>query len=158
MSWAYALLFAAAAIAVYRVWFTLKRAARRGDDWDAQLVKNLRAQGGTAFREYDIDFFFGLPDAAACQALEPVLTADGCAVDYRAATTEGASGYTLRARKPMRVSVPEMQAHSKRYRELAARHGGSYDGWATEGIAQPAPETSPLSAARFGASPLRRRP
>ncbi len=155
MSWAYAVLFVAAAIAVYRVYTTIKRAARRGDDWDAQLVKNLRAQGGTAFREYDIDFFFGLPDAAACRALEPALTADGCGVDYHAATTEGATGFTLCARKLMRVSVPEMQEHSKRYRELATRHGGTYDGWATEGIIQPPPAAGRLTASRFGASPPR---
>jgi hypothetical protein len=142
MSWAYALLLAAAAIAVFRVYHAMKRAAaNRGSDWDEQLVKNLRAQGGTAFRDYDIDFFFGMPTAAACQALEASLLADGCSVDFREATTEGASGYTLRARKVMRVSVPEMQDHSKRYRELAQHYGGSYDGWATEGITQPAQDT-----------------
>jgi hypothetical protein len=148
MSWVYALLFAAAAIAVYRIYFTIKRAsAQRGDDWDEQLVKNLRAQGGTAFREYDIDFFFGLGDERACQALEPALAADGCTVEYHRATTEGASGYTLCARKRMRVSVPEMQAHSQRYRQLAAQQQGSYDGWATEGISSVAPDTARLRPA-----------
>jgi hypothetical protein len=141
MSWAYALLLAAAAIAVYRVYRSMKQAAaNRSADWDEQLVKNLRAQGGTAFRDYEIDFFFGMPSADACQALESSLVADGCTVDFRAATTEGATGYTLHARKSMRVSVPLMQEHSQRYRKLAAQHAGSYDGWATEGITQPAEE------------------
>jgi Regulator of ribonuclease activity B len=141
MSWIYALLIAAGAIALFRVYHSMKHAAaNRSSDWDEQLVKNLRAQGGTAFREYEIDFFFGLPTEAACRALESGLVADGCVVDFREATTEGASGYTLRARKVMRVSVPEMQAHSRRYRELARLQEGSYDGWATEGITQPAQE------------------
>jgi hypothetical protein len=92
MSWTYALLVAAGALALYRVYRSMKQAAaNRGSDWDEQLVKNLRAQGGTAFRDYDIDFFFGMPTEAACQALESSLVADGCSVDFHAALTEGAS-------------------------------------------------------------------
>ena len=135
----YALLFLAAAVAVYRVYGALQRMrSQRDDDWDEQLVKNLRAQGGDAFRPYDIDFFFGAPDEAACERIAAALRAEGCAVDYRAAETEGATGYTLHAGKKLRVSVPEMQAHSTRYRQLARSNGGSYDGWATAGVTRKA--------------------
>lgn len=143
--WVYALLAAAGVVALVRVYSALKRAHDlRGDDWDEQLVKNLRAQGGTAFRDYPIDFFFGLPTQAACESLASQLASDGCQVEFHAATTEGATGYTLCAHKAMRVSVPEMQAHSRRYRELADRAGGSYDGWVTEGAAHPAGERARL--------------
>lgn len=139
MNWVYALLLAAAALTVIRIYTVVKRGVdERSSDWDEQLVKNLRARGGTGFQAYDIDFFFGVPTMAACEQLAALLRADGCEVDFREATTEGASGFTLAAHKQMRVSVPEMQAHSRRYREFAKRCEAAYDGWATEGITQKA--------------------
>jgi regulator of RNase E activity RraB len=45
---------------------------------------------------------------------------------------EGASGYSLHARKHMRVSVSEMQDFSERFRALAEKYGGYYDGWMTD--------------------------
>lgn len=139
VNWIYGLLFVAAAVAVYRVYGAIQRLrSQREDDWDEQLVKNLRAQGGDAFRPYEIDFFFGVPDEAACQQMAVALRGDGCEADFRPAETEGATGYTLHASKLLRVSVPEMQAHSKRYRQLALSHNSSYDGWATAGVTKPA--------------------
>lgn len=131
----YLFLGAGAFLALLRVFMVVRRHQRnRGDDWDAQLVRNYRAQGGQGFEPVNIDFFFGLPDEAGCGALATALRADGCEVDYKLATSEGASGYSLRARKPLRVSVDTMQDHSRRYRSLAVQNGGSYDGWATEGV------------------------
>jgi hypothetical protein len=139
VSWIYALLFLAAALAVYRVYGAIRRMrSQRDDDWDEQLVKNLRAQGGDAFRPYVIDFFFGAPDQAACERIAAALQADGCEVDFRPAESEGATGYTLHAGKQLRVSVPEMQAHSTRYRQLARANASSYDGWATAGVTRKA--------------------
>jgi hypothetical protein len=45
---------------------------------------------------------------------------------------EGASGYSLHARKRLRISVSEMQEYSQRFRLLAEQHGGHYDGWMTD--------------------------
>ena len=45
---------------------------------------------------------------------------------------EGASGYSLHARKHLRVSVTEMQDYSQRFRALAEQYGGHYDGWMTD--------------------------
>ncbi len=68
------LLVLAATVAVVRVYFTVRRAsAQRKADWDERLVKNLRAQGGDAFSPYDVDFFFDLPDQAACEQLAALL-------------------------------------------------------------------------------------
>jgi hypothetical protein len=47
-------------------------------------------------------------------------------------TAEGASGYSLQARKHLRISVSEMQDLSKRFRALAQQYGGYYDGWMTD--------------------------
>ena len=108
---------------------------QRGDDWDAQLVRNYRAQGGQGFQPVDIDFFFGVPDEAHCEPL-----------------AGGAAGGRLRGR---------LQAghQRRRHRLLAAcaqgaasvgghdagsfaslqvcwpvQQGATYDGWAAEGV------------------------
>jgi len=156
MNWVYlALVLGAAAFAAYRIWHAVRRVlADRADDWDERLVKNLRAQGGDPFSPYEIDFFFAVPTQPQCQSLADVLTADDFAVDFRAMNTEGTSGYTLHARKPIRVSVPEMRAYSARFRELAVQHNVSYDGWATAGITRSverAPRLHTLRNARPGA-------
>lgn len=121
---------AAAALAVLRVVTGVRRMRKsQAEDWDERQVKKLRAQGGDPFRPYDVDFFFGVPDAAACERLKGVLEGEGCAVDYRAVPPDTGTGFSLHARKQMRLSVTEMQEHSARYRALAVEHGGIYDGW-----------------------------
>ena len=157
MSWLYALLLIAAGLAGWRIYAKLvAMRAQHDDDWDEQLVKNWRAQGGNAFNSYEIDFFFGVPDQAACEQLSQALQADGCTVDFRPATSEGATGYTLHAMKLMRVSVPEMQAHSARYRNLAAPHAASYDGWATAGVTHQSESNQRLRAKGVPMSGYRR--
>jgi hypothetical protein len=133
MSYLYLVLILAALLALARVAIALRRARGQGQqDWDARLVQNLRAAGGNAFTPYEVDFFFNLPDEAACGSLRGTLEPEGFAVDARAATGEAASGYSLHARKHLRVSVTEMQEHSKRFRALAEALGGHYDGWMTD--------------------------
>jgi len=71
MQWAYLLLVLAALLAVVRIVLALRKARSQSthDDWDARLVKNLRAAGGNSFTPYEVDFFFNLPDEPACAAL-----------------------------------------------------------------------------------------
>ena len=134
MQWVYILLVLAALIAIARVALALRKARAQStdDDWDARLVKNLRAAGGNSFTAYEVDFFFGLPDEAASTALRSVLEPEGFLIDSRIMSTEGASGYSVQARKQLRISVTEMQAFSKRFRALAEQYGGYYDGWITD--------------------------
>ncbi|HEY3732013.1 MAG TPA: ribonuclease E inhibitor RraB [Steroidobacteraceae bacterium] len=134
MEWAYLLLVLAALLAVARIIMAVRKARSLSlhDDWDARLVKNLRAAGGNAFTPYEVDFFFNLPDEATCTAVRALLEPEGFAIDTRVMGTEGASGYSLNARKHVRVSVTEMQDYSKRFRALAQQHGGHYDGWMTD--------------------------
>jgi len=127
-------LVVAALIAIARivtaVLKTRKQAAH--DDWDSQLVKNLRAAGGNAFTPYEVDFFFTVPDEASCGSLRGALEPEGFTVDSHVSTGEVASGYSVHARKHVRVSVTEMQEYSQRFRALAAQYGGYYDGWMTD--------------------------
>jgi hypothetical protein len=133
MSWVLLLLVLAALLAAVRIYIGIRRGhGERHDDWDERLVQNLRAAGGNAFTPYEVDFFFNLPDEAACKALGEILAPEGFAIDTRVMGGEGASGFSLHARKPVRVSVTEMQDYSKRFRALAEQHGGHYDGWMTD--------------------------
>lgn len=133
MNWVYLLLVVAALLAVVRIYAGVRRnRATAQDDWDERLVQNLRAAGGNAFTPYEVDFFFNLPDQAACAALGGVLEPEGFVIDTRVMGGEGASGFSLHARKSVRVSVTEMQDYSKRFRALAEQHGGHYDGWMTD--------------------------
>jgi hypothetical protein len=124
----------AALVAIARILMVLRtaRAQATRDDWDARLVKNLRAAGGNSFTPYEVDFFFNLPDEAACASVRSTLEPEGFAIDTRIMSGEGASGYSLHARKHMRVSVSEMQDFSERFRALAEKYGGYYDGWMTD--------------------------
>ncbi len=130
--WVVALLILAAVVAVVRVYQVVRRARERSrDDFDARLVQDLRTLGANAFTPYEVDFFFSLPDEAACSSLSKALEPEGFAVNARAMGGE-TGGYSLNARKRLRVSVSEMQDHSKRFRLLAEQLGGEYDGWTTD--------------------------
>jgi hypothetical protein len=132
--WLYLILIAAAALAIGRVVMNIRKARKLSmhDDWDSQLVKNLRAAGGNAFTAYEVDFFFTLPDEAACGSLRGMLEPEGFAVESRVASGEAATGYSVHAHKQLRVTVSDMQGYSKRFRSLAERFGGYYDGWMTD--------------------------
>lgn len=131
--WVVALLILAAVVAVVRVYQVIKRqrdASR--NDWDARLVADLRTAGANAFTPYEVDFFFSLPDETACSSLSKALEPEGFVVNSRAMGSDTGGGYSLNARKRLRISVSEMQDHSKRFRELAEQLGGQYDGWTTD--------------------------
>jgi hypothetical protein len=133
-NWAYLILIVAAVLSIGRVIVTIRKARRQAqhDDWDSQLVKNLRLAGGNAFTSYEVDFFFTLPDETSCGSLRGALEPEGFAVESRVATGEVAAGYSVHARKALRVSVSDMQEYSKRFRTLAEQFGGYYDGWMTD--------------------------
>jgi regulator of ribonuclease activity B len=138
MQWLTWLLVLAALVAVVRVYLTVRKlSARRGEDWDERLVKNLRAQGGELFRAQEVDFFFDLPDQAACERLSALLGAREFAVDFHRVDREIGDRYTLHARKAIRISVTEMQDQTREFRALAGQQGGRYDGWAAAGMMRP---------------------
>ncbi len=133
------LLVLAALVAVVRVYMTVRRVSQnKAEDWDEQLVKNLRTQGGDPFRPYAVDYFFDLPDAGACERVAALLGERGFTVDFRQLDPERGDRYTLHAFKSQRISVPDMQATTREFTALAVQHGGRYDGWATAGITRAA--------------------
>ena len=131
MRWMYGLLVLAALIALARIVFAIRRArSQPRHDWDAQMVRSLRANGANAFTPYEVDFFFSLPDETACAALRHTLEPEGYETDVRD-LSQGGSGFSLHARKRLQISVSAMQEISKRFNALAEKCGGNYDGWTT---------------------------
>jgi len=132
MRWMYVLLVLAALVAAARVATGIRRArSRPRNDWDAQMVRNLRASGANAFTQYEVDFFFTLPDQVACAALTHTLEPEGFKTDARDMTA-GGTGFSLHATKRLQISVGAMQEFSDRFNELADKLGGNYDGWTTD--------------------------
>jgi hypothetical protein len=128
----YALLVLAAVVILLRIVFAVRRSrSQPRHDWDAQMVRNLRANGANAFTAYEVDFFFSLPDETACQAVRHLLEPEGYKTDVRDASQEG-SGFSLHASKRLQISVSTMQEITKRFNELAEKCGGNYDGWMTD--------------------------
>lgn len=135
MKWIYLVLVCAAALlAVARIFGAVRKARlhSREDDWDAHQIKTLRGQGATPFNLYGIDFFFNLPDDTAVGGLRAVLEPEGFTVDTRPMGGEGVSGFSTHASRAMRLNVEDMQALSRRFRQLAQQLGGHYDGWTTD--------------------------
>lgn len=132
MRWMIAILVIVALVAAARVATILRRARSSArDDWDAQMVRDLRASGANAFTPYEVDFFFSLPDEGACASLRRTLEPEGFSTDMRGMGGE-ATGFSLHATKRLRLSVSEMQELSQRFRTLAEQLGGNYDGWTTD--------------------------
>jgi hypothetical protein len=114
-----------------RIYFSLQKLrSARADDWDAKMVERVRAQGVDPFKAHEVDFFFALPDSSACDAVGALLQAEEFAVDVKPVADSSQHPFSLHASKPLRLAVPDMQEKSRRFKELAAVHGGRYDGWA----------------------------
>lgn len=130
LTWMIVIGVAAVVLVVVRILLSLRRLRHaEADDWDARQVRKLRQLGNDPFKLHDIDFFFGIPDASACEHLRVILVAEGCVVSYHQMPEHLGSGYSLHARKQLRLSVTEIQEHSTRYRLLAVQHAAAYDGW-----------------------------
>ncbi len=113
----------------------LRRAFRQGNhahrnSWDEMMVKRLRDGGYHPFNEYPVDFFLGLPDLAACEAVRGQLEPEGFRIDVKPIDDDSHLPYSLHASKAMRLIVPDIQALSARMSALAEQYHGRYDHWA----------------------------
>lgn len=129
-TWIYIALIGVAAVSLLRIVGSLRKATRRNaadEDWDARFIHQLRKAGVAPFDAHPVDFFFALPSQRACDEIARVLEAEGYETDSRA---EPEGGFSLHAQNEMRLIVPDMQALTLRFRQLAEERGGKYDGWA----------------------------
>lgn len=135
MLWVLILLILVAVAVLARIYFSLRkvRTASLRADWDAQQISQLRSLGSDPFQPHPVDFFFGLPSEAACQAVRRELELEGYTVDVRPVPEAVDQTFSLHACRSMRLSVPDMQELSHRFGVLAGVNGGRYDGW-TAGV------------------------
>jgi hypothetical protein len=115
------------AVRVVSQWRGLSR-KKRGIDWDEQFIQQLRKAGVNTFEDHLVDFFFTLPSRAACEQVAFALRPDGYTLDIKQETEAGT--FSLHAQRSMRLIIPEMQALTARFSQLAGEHGGKYDNWA----------------------------
>lgn len=101
----------------------------RHDSWDEMMIGRLRSEGYHPFNAYRVDFFLGLPDPSACEAVRGRLEPEGFEVDVRPIDNEPDLPYSLNASKSMQLIVPDIQAFSRRMSALAAEYHGRYDHW-----------------------------
>jgi hypothetical protein len=129
MKWMMILLIGVAAVSLLRIISQIRLAARPVDnDWDSRFIGQLRKAGITPFDEQPVDFLFTLPTEAACAEVRALLESEGHVVDVRP-ELEG-TGFSLHGQRNTRLIVPDMQATTARFKQLAEEKGGSYDGWA----------------------------
>jgi hypothetical protein len=130
MSWLYVLLLIGAALAVGRIWYSIKKLRELPrDDWDTRLIERLRRSGANAFSPMELDFFLAMPSEGAAQGAAEQLKSEGFAVDVRAVAESTDQPFSVHATRSMHLNVDGVRAVSTRLREIAAAQGGRYDGW-----------------------------
>ena len=130
MSWLLLLVIFAGAAMIYRFYTSVRQARREhSEGWDEKLIGELRKRGQDPFTSHDVDFFFALPNEAACTTINQLLEAEGFRVDVKAVPEDREYPYSLHATKNMRVHAAEMKEYSRRFGELAIANQGRYDGW-----------------------------
>lgn len=131
MTLAYVFLFLGGAIAIWRIWLSIKRARDRpAHSWDERLIERLRLEGSDPFQPHDVVFFFGLPSEDSAQRVVERLVREGYLAEYKHVHEQVELTFSVHAQRSIRLSVPDMQATSRKFNELAAEFHGRYDGWA----------------------------
>jgi hypothetical protein len=130
MNWVLVFVVLVGAAAVYKIITSIRKNRElHAEDWDSKLITELRKRGQDPFQPHDVDFFFALPNEAACTAINQALEAEGFRVDVKAVPDDKEYPFSLHATKNMRVHAPEMKEYSRRFKLLATTHAGRYDGW-----------------------------
>jgi hypothetical protein len=130
MNWVMLFVVLVAAAALYKIIMSIRKNRELHDqDWDSKLITELRKRGQDPFQPHDVDFFFALPNEAACADVNRALEAEGFRVDIKAVPDNKEFPFSLHATKNMRVHGPDMKELSRRFKLLATTHAGRYDGW-----------------------------
>jgi hypothetical protein len=129
-NWMYVFAIIGGVIAGWRIWQNLnKLRQRKNDSWDARLIDQLRKRGSDPFKPHDVDFFLAFPTREAADELAQHLTSEGFKTDVVESPDSGDLRFSLHAQKSMHLTVPDMQALSRRLTDAAVARNGRYDGW-----------------------------
>jgi hypothetical protein len=122
-------------VAAWRIYQNLQKLHRqKNDSWDARLIDQLRKRGTDPFKPHDVDFFFAFPAKAAAEELAAQLRTEGFDADVIETPDTGDLHYSLHAHKSMQLTVPDMQALSRRLSDAANLRNGRYDGWSAKQV------------------------
>ncbi len=122
-------------VAAWRIYQNLQKLRRqKNDSWDARLIDQLRKRGTDPFKPHDVDFFFAFPNAQSAEELATELRGEGFDADVIDTPDAGELRFSLHAHKSMQLTVPDMQALSRRLSEAANIRKGRYDGWSAKQV------------------------
>ncbi len=122
-------------VAAWRIYQNLQKLRRqKNDSWDERLIDQLRKRGTDPFKPHDVDFFFAFPSAQSAEELATELRGDGFDADVIDTPDAGELRFSLHAHKSMQLTVPDMQALSRRLSDAANIRKGRYDGWSAKQV------------------------
>jgi hypothetical protein len=122
-------------VAAWRIYQNLQKLRRqKNDSWDERLIDQLRKRGTDPFKPHDVDFFFAFPSAQSAEELAAELRGDGFDADVIDTPDAGELRFSLHAHKSMQLTVPDMQALSRRLSDAANIRKGRYDGWSAKQV------------------------
>ena len=134
-NWMYFFAILGGLIAGFRIWQNLQKLRRqRNDSWDARLIDQLRKRGSDPFKPHDVDFFLAFPSQDAAEDLAKQLRAEGFDADVVDEPESGDLRFSLHLHKSLQLTVPDMQALSRRLTEAATQRQGRYDGWSAKQV------------------------
>jgi regulator of RNase E activity RraB len=135
VEWLYAFAIIGGLIAAWRIYQNLQKLRRhKNDSWDARLIDQLRKAGSDPFKPHDVDFFLAFPDNEAAEQVAAWMRGEGFDADVTDTPENGDLRYSLHAHKSMQLTVPDMQALSRRLTEAATQKSGRYDGWSAKQV------------------------
>lgn len=138
--WLYTFAILGGAIAAWRIWQNLNKLRRQqNDSWDARLIDQLRKRGSDPFKPHDVDFFLAFPTPDGAIEVERQLKNEGFDAEVVDTPDNGDLRYVLHAHKSMQLTVPDMQALSRRLTDAARERQGRYDGWSAKQVPIEAP-------------------
>ena len=137
IAWLYVIAIIGGLIAGWRIWQNLQKLRQRqNDSWDMRLIDQLRKRGSDPFKPHDVAFFLAFPTRESAEQLSDILRAEGFDADVHESDEGGDLRFSLHARKSIQLTVPDMQALSRRLTDAATARGGRYDGWAAKQVSR----------------------
>lgn len=110
-------------------WTNLKLHVLDAKDPDAKVIKALKQNGSDTTKPHWIDFYFDFDQENDAKKMVEALKTVGFGAVY---TDNEDGSHGCIAKKHMVPDLSTMRAMTTRFRELAIRMGGVYDGWGAE--------------------------
>ncbi|MEK7355555.1 MAG: ribonuclease E inhibitor RraB [Bdellovibrionota bacterium] len=98
-----------------------------GDEKDLATLAQLKTAGDDPTKDHDIDFFFIFPKESSAKAAVESLKGLGHEAQVSASGTE----FSVSLKKRMKPDLELLRELRQKFKRVAAKHSGEYDGWGT---------------------------